>query len=138
MKIWLDDIRPAPGGWEWAKNSDDFWDLIEQVHEKQIDIEAISFDNDLGPGEMEGWEIAKRFAVCLGCYGNPPTLLQLPIDLECHSANIVAKARIKLIFADINHHLDSPDMLRDWFAERTTPIRLVRAIAKFRNKKKRG
>jgi hypothetical protein len=43
MKIWLDDIRPAPPGWEWAKSYEQGVALF-----KANQIEAASLDHDLG------------------------------------------------------------------------------------------
>lgn len=45
MKIWLDDIRPAPKGWIWVK---DFWEAKKIIHENPGKWEAISLDHDLG------------------------------------------------------------------------------------------
>lgn len=58
MKLWLDDIfdysvsavKPKDTDWLWAKNFDQFKQLLEN-HEK--DIQLISFDNDLGE-DLEG------------------------------------------------------------------------------------
>jgi hypothetical protein len=46
MRIWIDDVRPAPEGWEWAKNSTDAIAIIEKTPLQNIDL--ISFDHDLG------------------------------------------------------------------------------------------
>ena len=46
MKIWLDDVRPAPEGWLWARDEEEFWGLFAHG-----EPEAISLDNDLGEDE---------------------------------------------------------------------------------------
>ena len=46
MKIWLDDIGPAPEGWEWAKSIEEFENLISYLEDGPI--EEVSFDHDLG------------------------------------------------------------------------------------------
>lgn len=43
MKLWVDDLRPAPDGWTWAKNSKDAMKLIASRR-----IDEISLDHDLG------------------------------------------------------------------------------------------
>lgn len=43
MKLWLDDIRPAPPGWVWAKS------VAEAKHYLASgEVEEASFDHDLG------------------------------------------------------------------------------------------
>lgn len=43
MKLWIDDIRESPEGWDWAKTSHEALTLMK---ERQYD--EISFDHDLG------------------------------------------------------------------------------------------
>lgn len=55
MKIWHDDVRPAPDGWLWAATNAAAQELFAQYS-----IEAISLDHDLGAiptGEMSPTEI---------------------------------------------------------------------------------
>lgn len=44
MKLWLDDIRPAPKGWEWVKSFHEFKSWVD-AHGVP---EEVSFDHDLG------------------------------------------------------------------------------------------
>lgn len=44
MKLWLDDIRPAPFGWTWAKSVNQAIGLIKNSD----DFEEASLDHDLG------------------------------------------------------------------------------------------
>lgn len=54
MKIWVDDIRPAPDGWIWAKTSEDAieWLKVSQYCNSPwcgtCTIEEMSLDHDLG------------------------------------------------------------------------------------------
>jgi len=98
MKIWLDDIRPAPEGWEWATNADCFWRIFwNHVTWHGIEsVEAISFDNDLGEGETEGWIVANSLLQAYIREG----FTYVPI-LKCHSANVAARPRIEGYFNDI-------------------------------------
>jgi hypothetical protein len=43
MKLWIDDLRPAPEGWVWAKNS---IEALNYLYTKEV--EEVSFDHDLG------------------------------------------------------------------------------------------
>jgi hypothetical protein len=94
-KIWLDDVRPAPEGWEWVKNANEF---IAAMGKDGSDIEAISFDNDLGLNSPEGWEIAKRVRDAVHL-----RVIEFPFNivLEVHSMNPVARKNIENIIGDI-------------------------------------
>lgn len=49
MKLWVDDLRPAPEGWRWVKTSQDAIDrLIWARSEFLPQCDEISFDHDLG------------------------------------------------------------------------------------------
>lgn len=45
MKLWIDDERPAPEGWTWAKTS------VQAIHVllwSADEVTEVSFDHDLG------------------------------------------------------------------------------------------
>lgn len=42
-RLWIDDLRPAPDGWEWAKSSQDALILLGEE-----EYQAVSLDHDLG------------------------------------------------------------------------------------------
>ena len=46
MRLWLDDVRPAPVGWEWVTNIADAKRLLETGQ-----VEQASLDHDLGACE---------------------------------------------------------------------------------------
>ena len=53
MKLWHDDVRPPPKGWEWARNNDE-----AKTYLVDEDVEEISLDHDMGydgqpPGQCE-------------------------------------------------------------------------------------
>lgn len=62
MKLWIDDIRTPPDGWEWAKTSKEAIDVIDNN-----EVSHISFDHDLGGGRHDPQ----------GGYGYLPQRLQL-------------------------------------------------------------
>ncbi|GEM_PF-1930138 len=65
MNIFLDDQIYTdrkdwvPKGWVGVVNFAEFKAVFEEALTSAEKIEAISFDNDLGEGEKEGWEIVK-------------------------------------------------------------------------------
>ena len=55
MKIWLDDIRPAPEGFTLAQSVNEAIALIEKAEIEGAGIELIDCDHDLGDySPMEG------------------------------------------------------------------------------------
>ena len=76
MKIWLDDLRPVPDGFIWVHNLAELKALLASNQEV---IEVMSFDNDLGDGEPEGYDIIKWLA--------NTHLERWPKEIRVHSAN---------------------------------------------------
>ena len=88
MKIWLDDVRPMPEGFDyWAKTAED---CIRQLETKGVSI--VSFDHDLGKGKS-GYDVAKVIEEM--AYTNFCT----PIVWEIHSANPVGRRDIEMAMA---------------------------------------
>jgi hypothetical protein len=56
MKLWLDDIRPAPDGWVHVKTATDAYELI-----KTGVVEVASLDHDLGEAHT-GYDLCKWMA----------------------------------------------------------------------------
>lgn len=82
MKIWLDDIRTPPEGWEWARTAQEAIALLETGN-----VEEISLDHDLGE-ILSGYDVA--------CWIERAVFdkrIRLPI-WHVHSANPVGRARI--------------------------------------------
>ena len=88
MKLWLDDIRPAPEGWTWNLHVDNMIDDIKWLMHRGYVIEMISLDNDLGELEKEGYKVLDWLES-----------LQIPIEfgIHIHSANPVARDRMRAI-----------------------------------------
>lgn len=53
MKIWLDDLRPAPEGFVWCRSVNEAKRAIEEA-EKSVCIELIDCDHDLGDYAQDG------------------------------------------------------------------------------------
>lgn len=51
MKLWVDDVRPAPDGWRWAKT---YKEAIEMLHSTPKErLTDVSLDHDLGFAEID-------------------------------------------------------------------------------------
>ena len=48
MRLWIDDLREAPEGWEWAVSSRYAINLLTWTKALGKRVETISFDHDLG------------------------------------------------------------------------------------------
>lgn len=83
MNLWLDDVRPAPDGWVWAKTSRDAIAVLTQGR-----VEVMSFDHDLG-GEDTGYVVATWLeeAAATGAVGR--------VAWRIHSANPVGRRRLQ-------------------------------------------
>lgn len=76
VRLWLDDLRPAPEGWLWVKTVEQAIDVL-----KQGQVTEASLDNDLGPEETEG----RRLVLWMAEHEIWPSR-----RLQIHSANAVA------------------------------------------------
>ena len=54
MKIWLDDVRPAPSGYMLAHSVNEAIDYILSAESKGEEIELIDCDHDLGDYAVDG------------------------------------------------------------------------------------
>ena len=51
MKLWIDDVRPAPEGWTWKRTVNEAWELIKSIFardffEEDSEMVEISLDHD--------------------------------------------------------------------------------------------
>lgn len=92
MKLWVDDVRPAPPGWEWAKTCQQGIDSINECCGR---LREVSLDHDLGE-KRSGYDVAVHLEG-LAARGH---LRHLP-NLHCHSMNTVGKLRILSVFDSI-------------------------------------
>ena len=51
MKLWVDDVRPAPEGYVWCKST---LNALHTIYHNVKDIEEISIDHDAGDYAKEG------------------------------------------------------------------------------------
>ena len=60
MKLWLDDLRPAPEGWVWVKTVAEAKKAI-----KANDVEVASLDHDLGGDPTKDKDANNENGMCL-------------------------------------------------------------------------
>lgn len=92
MKLFLDDVRPCPDGWILARNEREFKEAFNCGQY----VKEVSFDNDLGAAEKEGWELINwlRDNIYSG-------VVLAPKRMYVHSMNPVARQRIQATINDI-------------------------------------
>lgn len=88
MKIWLDDIRPAPEDYVQCKSVNEAIVIIE---ENKNNIEVIDLDHDLGDFAKDGGD-----AICLMDYLVENELFY---TLNFHTANPVGLANMKRMYS---------------------------------------
>lgn len=77
-KLWIDDLRPAPDGYEWVLTSEAAIDAIKASPER---FEHIAFDHDLG-----GEDSSRRVVLWL-CENDD----KWPLAASVHSMNSVGR-----------------------------------------------
>ena len=64
MKLWLDDIREAPEGWEWFTCP---WKALYFVLRMDDEIDEWSLDHDLGENVPTGYDFLCMIELLLAC-----------------------------------------------------------------------
>lgn len=104
MKIYLDDMRQAPDkDWTVVRTAREFQDQIKDCVAKNEKIETISFDNDLGEGQAEGYELLKWLVE------NHPEYVVGETEILTHSANPTARENMEALVKSCREH--SEDVL---------------------------
>jgi hypothetical protein len=105
IKIWLDDVRLPPEpreDWRWCLTAEAVINLINDAGGLDR-IAAISFDNDLGTEEDEGYRVLNALEEYVATH----EIKKVPV-LTVHSANPVAHAKMKLIIDRISRMVEKP------------------------------
>jgi len=84
IKIWLDDIRPAPDGFLWCHTAQSALDIL-----KMQEVEYIDFDHDLGMYSLDGYMVA----VYIETLAHAKKIKRL--GWSVHSDNPAGRERIK-------------------------------------------
>jgi hypothetical protein len=96
VRVWLDDVRDAPGGWVWATTPEEAIALLESG-----EVSELSLDHDLGLDrdefERTGYDVLAWLEreVAEGRWRSP-----LPA-IRVHSVNPVGRARMERAIAAI-------------------------------------
>ena len=91
MKLWLDDLRPVPYGYEGAKSVNEEKKLIQEAEHNGIEIEALDLDHDLGDYADQGGDAIRL----LDWLAERETFY----PVEIHTANPVGRANMERILA---------------------------------------
>ena len=54
MKIWVDDVRPAPEGYYWCKSVNEIKEVIRRYMQWNMRIELLDMDHDAGDFASDG------------------------------------------------------------------------------------
>jgi hypothetical protein len=74
MKLWIDDVRPAPEGYVWCKST---LNALHTIYHNADDIEEIHLDHDAGEYVLEGGDFIKILD---------------ELERLCHSGNALKRA----------------------------------------------
>ena len=91
MKIWLDDLRPAPQGYIAAKSVNEARKIIEEAEKDGIVIDLLDLDHDLGDCSSDGGDAIK----ILDWLAERETYY--PVNI--HTANPVGRANMERLIA---------------------------------------
>lgn len=89
MKLWLDDLRPVPYGYEGAKSVNEAKKLIQEAEHNGIEIEALDLDHDVGDYADQGGDAIRL----LDWLAERETFY----PVEIHTANPVGRANMERI-----------------------------------------
>lgn len=87
VKIWVDDLRPVPDGYEGTKSVDETIALIEEIEAEGGEIELLDLDHDLGDFVQFGGDAIK----ILDYLAERETYYPIAI----HTANPVGRANME-------------------------------------------
>lgn len=54
MKLWVDDLRPAPEGWQWARSVNEAKEILLDAENRGILVELMDLDHDAGDYAGQG------------------------------------------------------------------------------------
>lgn len=93
MRVWLDDVRPAPEGWIATRWPDEVIALL-----RTGEVTELSLDHDLGDDERgTGYDVVLWIEEAVAIHGFSPPRIRV------HSANSVARERMEAAVASIVH-----------------------------------
>ena len=98
ISIFLDDQRQTPKGFARTYTVPETIQLIKDCKEKNIEIDVLSLDNDLGDKEEEGYTILNWLEKQFFEDDN----FRLPNKIIIHSDNAAVREQMEMIIAKLN------------------------------------
>lgn len=93
MKLYLDDVRPAPAGWKLVRWPQEMIELLMTGA-----VTDVSLDHDLGDDKRgTGYDVITWLEKAVVDYG------LVPPNIKVHSANVPAKKRMERGIKSVNH-----------------------------------
>jgi hypothetical protein len=92
MKLWVDDLRPAPDGWAWARTSQE---AITIIKDWWNEVEIISLDHDLG-GNDTGYKVLIFIEYAVAIEGYPFTP-----EIRIHTSNPAGREKMEAAVTSI-------------------------------------
>lgn len=90
MRIWLDDVRTAPIGWEWHKTATSVMVALGyDLDTGALNITDISLDHDLGENVASGYDVVKCIEEMVVEKG------YIPPTMTIHSQNPVGRENMQ-------------------------------------------
>lgn len=93
VKLYLDDLRPVPEGWELVKTAKEAINFL-----KNNDVEIVSLDHDLGPDEAvvgTGYDVLLWIEEQVVCNNYVPPTIYI------HTANPSAEIKMRAAVSSI-------------------------------------
>lgn len=91
IKLFLDDVRPAPDGYQLVKTVNELQRKVIQYEH----INEVSLDNDLGTNHLEGYDFVKWFIQQK--IENKPYTINI---FHIHSANPIAVTNMRSLLSN--------------------------------------
>lgn len=119
MKLWHDDVRPAPMGWVWVQNNADAKLILMECFD---DITEISMDHDLGAvpygdaGIMaRGWDEENGYKLAVWMVG----LALVPDRVTVHSWNPDGAQKMASVFRQEGYEVSVRPFDPSWYKNYT-------------------
>jgi hypothetical protein len=84
LRVFLDDVRPAPDGWTLVRWPSEAIALLETG-----EVEELSLDHDLGDDRITGYDVLTWIEEAVALRGFRPPVIAI------HSANTVGRERME-------------------------------------------
>ena len=89
MKLWIDDVREPPEGYEWIKTTEDAIERIKHLGRCGIEIELLDLDHDAGDFAKFGGDYIKILDFL--------ERVMISIPIRIHSMNPVGRENMRAI-----------------------------------------